>query len=116
MGSEFAYEDMSVQEVERFSYKYLRDEPCGDAACTVSERYPDAGEVQEISGPFLASRRDDHGQSSHGQGRAALCRLDEPVRRRASGPTSTVLTWADYDFRTKLNERDFSRTGLKRVR
>ena len=29
---------------------------------------------------------------------------------------STVLTWADYDFRTKLNERDFSRTGLKRVR
>ena len=25
---------------------------------------------------------------------------------------STVLTWADYDFRTKLNERDFSRTGL----
>ena len=29
---------------------------------------------------------------------------------------STVLTWADYDFRPKLDERDFSRTGLKRVR
>ena len=29
MGSEFAYEDMSAQEVERFTYRYLRDEPCG---------------------------------------------------------------------------------------
>ncbi|MCY3732308.1 MAG: outer membrane lipoprotein-sorting protein, partial [Rhodospirillaceae bacterium] len=29
MGSEFAYEDMSVPEVEKFTYRYLREEPCG---------------------------------------------------------------------------------------
>ena len=29
---------------------------------------------------------------------------------------STTLTWSDYQFRTELNERDFTKTGLKRVR
>jgi len=32
MGSEFAYEDISSQEVEKYTYKYLRDEPCGELA------------------------------------------------------------------------------------
>ena len=40
MGSEFAYEDMSVPEVEKFTYRYLRDEPCGELTCTVVERFP----------------------------------------------------------------------------
>ena len=43
MGSEFAYEDMSAQEVEKFTYRYLRAEPCGETpalTCTVSERFP----------------------------------------------------------------------------
>ena len=35
MGSEFAYEDMSAQEVEKFTYRYLRDEPCGDLTSMV---------------------------------------------------------------------------------
>ena len=30
MGSEFAYEDLSQPVVEKFTYRYLRDEPCGD--------------------------------------------------------------------------------------
>ena len=34
MGSEFAYEDLSTQEVEKFTHRYLRDEPCGDLTCT----------------------------------------------------------------------------------
>ena len=40
MGSEFAYEDMGAQEVERFTYRCLRDEPCGDLTCTLVERVP----------------------------------------------------------------------------
>ena len=30
MGSEFAYEDLSSFEIEKYSYKYLADENCGD--------------------------------------------------------------------------------------
>ncbi|MDE0213995.1 MAG: outer membrane lipoprotein-sorting protein, partial [Deltaproteobacteria bacterium] len=29
---------------------------------------------------------------------------------------STVLEWADFKFGTDLDDRDFSRTGLKRIR
>ncbi len=40
MGSEFSYEDMSSGEVEEYTYKFLREEPCGELACTVSEHIP----------------------------------------------------------------------------
>ncbi|ARU57682.1 outer membrane lipoprotein-sorting protein [Oleiphilus messinensis] len=40
MGSEFAFEDMGAQEVEQYTYKYLRDESCNELTCFVIERYP----------------------------------------------------------------------------
>ncbi|MGD8515231.1 MAG: outer membrane lipoprotein-sorting protein, partial [Granulosicoccaceae bacterium] len=44
MGSEFAYEDFASQEVEKYTYKYLRDEPCPGndkgLECFVIERFP----------------------------------------------------------------------------
>ncbi|NNC55780.1 MAG: outer membrane lipoprotein-sorting protein, partial [Pseudomonadales bacterium] len=40
MGSEFAFEDLSSFEVEKYSYRYLRNEPCGESTCTVSEWTP----------------------------------------------------------------------------
>ena len=40
MGSEFAFEDFSSQEVGKYSYRWLRDEPCGDRTCHVVERRP----------------------------------------------------------------------------
>ena len=133
MGSEFAYEDMSVQEVERFSYKYLRDEPCGDATCTVSERFPldkksgyrrqlvwqDKDELRVRKVEYY-DRKNAHLKTlTLAQYKKYLDRFwqagEMTMVNHLTGK-STVLTWADYDFRTKLNERDFSRTGLKRVR
>ena len=133
MGSEFAYEDMSVQEVERFAYKYLRDEPCSDSTCTVSERFPvdkksgyrrqlvwqDKDELR-VRKVHYFDRKNAHLKT------LTLNKYEKYLDRywQAGEMTmvnhltgkSTVLTWSDYDFRTKLNERDFSRTGLKRVR
>ena len=40
MGSEFAYEDLSSQEVEKYTYKYLRDENIDGLDCFAVERYP----------------------------------------------------------------------------
>jgi len=40
MGSEFSYEDISAQEVEKFTYKYLRDESLDGRDTWVIERYP----------------------------------------------------------------------------
>ncbi len=40
MGSEFAYEDLGSQEVEKYTYKWLRDETVQTRAHWVMERYP----------------------------------------------------------------------------
>ncbi len=40
MGSEFAYEDLAGQEVEKFTYKFLREEELNGRKVWVSERYP----------------------------------------------------------------------------
>jgi hypothetical protein len=41
MGSEFAYEDISSQEVEKFTYKWLKDETLDGKEVFVIERYPE---------------------------------------------------------------------------
>ncbi|MGB6972868.1 MAG: outer membrane lipoprotein-sorting protein, partial [Desulfobulbales bacterium] len=40
MGSEFAYEDIASQELEKYTYKWLRDETYENRDCFVTERYP----------------------------------------------------------------------------
>ncbi len=40
VGSEFAYEDLVSFEVGKYTYKYIKDEACGDLTCFVVERYP----------------------------------------------------------------------------
>lgn len=40
VGSEFSYEDLLSDEVEKFDYRWLRNEPCGEQACFVLERRP----------------------------------------------------------------------------
>jgi len=40
MGSEFSYEDIASQEIEKYTYKWLGDEDCGAMACFIVERYP----------------------------------------------------------------------------
>lgn len=40
MGSEFAYEDLSSFEVEKYTYKLLGEEPCAGGTCFVLEQFP----------------------------------------------------------------------------
>ncbi|MGB5326464.1 MAG: outer membrane lipoprotein-sorting protein [Pseudomonadales bacterium] len=40
MGSEFAFEDLSSFEIEKYRYRYLRDEACSESSCTVSVWIP----------------------------------------------------------------------------
>ena len=133
MGSEFAYEDMSPQEVERFTYRYLADEPCGELTCTLSERVP-ADKKSGYSRQLIWQDRDElrtwkveyyDRKNEHlktlvlGEYELYLDRYwqagEMTMVNHLTGK-STVLTWANYQFRTELDERDFSQTGLKRVR
>ena len=57
VGSEFAFEDLLAQEVARFTYKFLREEPCPTAeakgrSCFVTERFPvyeNSGYTRQVS-------------------------------------------------------------------
>ena len=134
MGSEFSYEDLSAPEVGKYTYRYLRDEPCGDLTCTVSERVPvdkkasgysrqvvwhDKDELRIWKVEYY-DRKDAHLKTltigNYTQHLDKYWRAGEMTMVNHLTGKSTVLTWADYQFRTQLKERDFSKTGLKRAR
>jgi hypothetical protein len=40
VGSEFSFEDLSPPEVEKYSYAYVGQKPCGELTCYVVDRFP----------------------------------------------------------------------------
>ena len=133
MGSEFAYEDLSTQEVEKYTHRHLRDEPCGELACTVSERVPvgkgsgysrqlvwhDQDELRVWKVEYY-DRKGTHlktltlGNYERYQDR--FWQAGEMAMVNHVTGKSTDLSWSDFEFGTDLDDRDFTRTGLKRVR
>ncbi len=133
MGSEFAYEDISSQEVEKYTYKYLRDEALDGADHFVVERYPtdkksgytrqvawyDQAEYRLQKVEFYDRKGDllktltyhDYQQYLDQYWRAARM---EMVNHQTG--KSTTLLWRDYEFRVGLTDRDFDQNTLKRVR
>ena len=133
MGSEFSYEDLGTPEVEKFTHRLLRSEPCGDLECTVSERIPvgrdsgysrqlvwmDREELRTMQIQFF-DRRDAHLKTMVVEGYNKY--LDRFWRSSKVTMTnhltgkSTVLDWSGYEFGTDLDLGDFTRTALKRAR
>lgn len=134
MGSEFAYEDLTAQAVEKFTYRYLRDEPCGEGlTCTVTERFPvdrksgysrqivwrDKNELRAWKVEYY-DRKNAHLKTLTLENYAQY--LDQYWRAESMSMVnhltgkSTTLNWSDYEFRTDVDDRDFTRTGLRRVR
>ncbi len=133
MGSEFAYEDMGAPEVEKFTYRYLRDESCGDLTCTVVERFPtekgsgysrqlvwrDRDELRIWKVEYY-DRRGAHLKTliseKYKQYLDRYWQADEMTMTNHLTGKRTVMIWSDNRYRTDLDERDFTQTGLKRVR
>ena len=133
MGSEFAYEDMSPPEVEKFSYRHLRDEPCGDLTCTVVERIPTderSGYSRQNVWRDTEERRTWKVEYFDRKGAHLKTLTLDGYQRyldrywQAGEMTmvnhltgkATTLTWTDYVFQTDLNANDFTQAGLRRVR
>jgi len=133
MGSEFAYEDISSQELEKYTYKYLRDEMFQGMACYVIERDP----VDKNSGYTRQEVWIDKAEyrpqqivyydrknaklktlvfSDYHQYLGKFWRAHVMNMENHQTGKSTRLTWSDYQFQTGLTERDFNRNNLDRVR
>ena len=133
MGSEFAYEDLTSFEVEKYTYKYIKDEPCGDETCFVVEQYPvdkfsgytrrlvwtDQSEYRVHKVEFYDRKNallktltnHDYKQYLSKHWRADMMKMVNHQTNK-----STDLKWNNYEFNTGLSDKDFNKNTLKRAR
>ncbi len=133
MGSEFSYEDMSSSEVEEYVYTYLRDEACGQLTCTVTEQVPldrrsgysrkivwrDADELRTWK-MELYDRKDSHLKTltfeNYRQYAGRYWRAEEQTMENHLTGASTVLQWNELSFGNDLQDSEFTRPALRRIR
>jgi len=131
VGSEFAYEDMTAPEVDRFDYRYLRDEPCGALTCFVIERTPrfsGSGYSRQLVWIDTADYRtwridyfDRRGAalktlrlSDYRQYQGRFWRAHDLVMDNHQTGKSTRLVWSEFRFGAGLKPADFTRASLSR--
>ena len=133
MGSEFAYEDLSSQEVEKYTYEWLRDETLDGRQAFVVQQTPEykhSGYTRQIAWidaemyrPLQVEFYDRKNSllktlvmKNYQQYLGQYWRPDEMHMTNHQTGKSTVLTWSNYEFKTGLSDRDFDRNSLKRAR
>ncbi len=133
MGSEFAYEDIASQEVNKYTYKYLGDDFYNGMECYVVERYP----AYRYSGytrqqvwfdkehfnpqKIVFFDRKDYLLKTlifngYRQYLGKYWRADEMEMQNHQTHKSTTLKWGEYTFGNGLTNRDFTKNALKRIR
>ncbi len=133
MGSEFSYEYMGASEIEKYTYRHLGDEPCGDLVCDVIERFPtqedsgysrqvlwiDSAEQRTVKIEYY-DRRESHLKTllvdSYNLYLDQFWRAGRMAMTNHLTGKSTDLNWSEYAFGTDLDLNDFTQTALKRTR
>ncbi len=134
MGSEFAYEDISSQEVEKYTYKHLREENYLGKDCFVGESYPvdrkNSGYTKRITWmdkeEYRVLKVDYYDRKEsllktltaegYQQYLGKFWRADKMHMVNHQTGKSTTLSWRNYQFRTGLTDKDFNSASLKRAR
>ncbi len=133
MGSEFSYEDMSSSQVEEYVYRFLRDEPCGELTCTVTEQVPldkRSGYSRKIVWRDvdhlrtwkmeLYDRKGSHLKTltfeNYRQYAGRYWRAERQTMENHLTGARTVLDWNQLSFGNNLRDSEFTRPALRRVR
>ncbi len=132
MGSEFAFEDLGSQEVEKYTYNYLKEEPCGSGwKCHVIERTPaykysgytkqltwiDTKEYRPVKVMYydrknaLLKTLNATGFKQYADKHWRPATMS--MQNHQTGK-STTLQWTNYKFKTGLTSRDFNKKSLAR--
>ena len=132
MGSEFAYEDLSSQEVDKYTYKYLKDDKVDGVDCFLVEQYPvskDSGytklqawldkdeyrirkiDFYDRKGALLKTLK----PSEYKQYLGKHWRANKMNMLNHQTGKSTELVWSEFEFKTGLKDEDFTRTRLQQV-
>ncbi len=133
MGSTFAFEDLSSQEVEKYSYRLIGEESCGDWQCFVIERIPaykHSGYTKQVTWIDKEGYRVVKVEY-YDRKKALLKTLTSSNFEQYLGHywrpgvmdmlnhqkgKSTRLEWKNYQFQTGLKDRDFRSQALKRLK
>jgi len=133
MGSEFAYEDISSQEVEKYTYKFLRDDTFDGMDVFVFERYPvdkKSGYTRQIvwmDKEFYKERKIEFYDRKNALLKTLLFtdynqyldqywRAHDMYMENHQTGKSTKLLQSNYQYRTGLSDRNFDKNSLKRIR
>lgn len=133
MGSEFSYEDMRDAQIEKYTFRFDREDACGALRCFVVERRPrdddsmyvrhlvwiDTQEYRTIRIAFF-DRKNFHLKTLEvGEFRRYLDRYWRPHRLVMENHQTgkiTELLWENYRFRQNLALLDFEQTSLNWLR
>jgi len=133
MGSEFAFEDIGTQEVEKYTYKYLRDDSFDKQDCFVVERIPtdrnsgysrqevwfDKAEYRVLKIEYY-NRGGEHLKTYTATAfQRYLDRYWFPDRMdivNHQSERSTTLQFTDYKFHNGYSDRDFDQASLEAAR
>jgi outer membrane lipoprotein-sorting protein len=133
VGSEFAYEDLSSQEVEKYKHRYLLDETFSGKECYVIERVPldknsgytkqilwlDKEEFRQYKVEYYDRKKSllktftANGYRSYGEN---YWRADQFEMLNHLTGKSTTLNWNEYVFTQGLEDRMFHQNALKKIR
>ncbi len=134
VGSEFAYEDITFQEVEKYTYKLLREEEYSGLECYVVERIPvdrvntgyakqivwydkEHVRIQKID---FYDRKDalfkTQAFSNWNEYLKDIWRATNELMQNHQTGKKTELIWSDYKFHVGLSKRRFNKNSLERLR
>ena len=133
MGSEFAYEDISSQEVEKYTHRFVEEGQLDGQSTFLVERDPvdpksgytrqlvwwDTEEYRPLKIEFYDRKGDllktlTYHEYEQYLGQFWRAGRSEMVNHQTG--KSTTLQWDEYEFRTGLSDRDFDKSSLKRAR
>ena len=133
MGSEFAYEDLLSQEIEKYSYRFIRETRLDVVPVFLLERYPldeYSGYGRQLAWINLVEYRPekiefyDHRNlllktlvlRGYRKYLGRYWRADEMDMHNHQTGKSTLLTWTGFRFRNGFSDADFNRNALKRMK
>jgi len=132
VGSEFAFEDFTAIELNKFDYTYVGEVPCGDLTCDVLERtprYENSGYTKQVSWVDQTDYQirkvefyDRRGdllkvlEMSDFRNYEGIWRAHKLSMSNVQTNKQTDLLYGDYSFDTGLAENDFVKGRLSRLR
>lgn len=133
MGSEFAYEDLASQEVEKYTYKFIKDDELDGEPMFLIERDPvdknsgytrqlvwiDKAEYRPMKIEFYDRKNSllkTLTFSGYQQYLDQYWRAREMFMENHQTGKTTLLTWNNYKFRAGLDDSDFTKNSLKRAK